>query len=537
METYKENCYFQNKFNDVLVLIFMFVVMFSCKSEGEMTSEPENLGSLETLNFSVALPQLSEQINGYPETLWPVNSSISLFDYSDDNNQLVTSVSSPVAVADYTGKAMDSDSYHMFYPYSESLTLKYALIPVNLPMFQTQESYGKLDLYGPLYAHVEKDEKEVKLERIFTLLSFTLPSSASDIRTVMITDKGGKPLAGDFNFNVKTHKLEAGPSSVSKVALIDNFEMGKRYYVNVATVEGLFNYGVEVEYYDKQGMACKIELTPSEYTVGDKYIDLGELPVGEFLPKFTIEDYKLPGKKGVCAKTMMSKVVAQKPWWNYTWKIDYYPDQPNNSEFIPMTWGRFNPNITIPYIQRLVDDGKITKVLGFNEPDTKDQSNMTVDEALNLWPYIEVLGVPIGSPAMATSPTGTWMTQFMNRAKELGYRVDFVCVHDYTSACNVQNLKRKLDNTYAEFKKPILVTEFAIADRTTTTIEGNKWRPDKILAYMKSALDYLEGEDFILGYAWFSFGIKEAQGWPSALFDSSNNLTDLGEYYSNYNAN
>ena len=28
---------------------------------------------------------------------------------------------------------------------------------------------------------------------------------------------------------------------------------------------------------------------------------------------------------------------------------------------------------------------------------------MTVDRAIELWPYLEALGIPIGSPSMATS--------------------------------------------------------------------------------------------------------------------------------------
>jgi len=245
---------------------------------------------------------------------------------------------------------------------------------------------------------------------------------------------------------------------------------------------------------------------------------------------------KLPGKKGVAAKTMMSKVVALNGFWNYTWKKDYYDDQPLYVKFLPMTWGRFTPNQTIPYLQNIINQGKVDRVLAFNEPDTKDQSNMTVDEALKLWPYLESLGVPLGSPAMATSPTGKWFEEFMTRAEELGYRIDFICVHDYVSSCSVANLEKKLLNTYNKYKRPILLTEFAIADRTAETIEDNRYTAERVLNYMKSALDYLEGAEYVLGYAWFSFGANDPEGWPSALFDSQNNLTELGKYYSNFKA-
>ena len=40
-------------------------------------------------------------------------------------------------------------------------------------------------------------------------------------------------------------------------------------------------------------------------------------------------------------------------------------------------------------------------LLGFNEPDLAVQSNMTVDQALDLWPKLQATGLELGSPAVA----------------------------------------------------------------------------------------------------------------------------------------
>ena len=40
-------------------------------------------------------------------------------------------------------------------------------------------------------------------------------------------------------------------------------------------------------------------------------------------------------------------------------------------------------------------------LLGFNEPDQPDQANMTVQQALDLWPHLMATGMRLGSPSTA----------------------------------------------------------------------------------------------------------------------------------------
>ena len=55
---------------------------------------------------------------------------------------------------------------------------------------------------------------------------------------------------------------------------------------------------------------------------------------------------------------------------------------------------------------------------------------MSVDEAIALWPQLETLGVPLGSPA-TVNPNNDWMKEFMEKAEALDLRIDFVTVHSY----------------------------------------------------------------------------------------------------------
>ena len=80
-------------------------------------------------------------------------------------------------------------------------------------------------------------------------------------------------------------------------------------------------------------------------------------------------------------------------------------------------------------------------------------------------------------------------------------------------------------------KKPIILTEFAVADFKTETLAGNGNTREEVLSFMKQALPWLESRSWIAGYAWFPYSINDIKGWTSALYDDSGRLTPLGQYY------
>ena len=107
----------------------------------------------------------------------------------------------------------------------------------------------------------------------------------------------------------------------------------------------------------------------------------------------------------------------------------------------------------------------------------------------------------------------------MTRAEKLGYRIDFVCVHDYGGG--VEAFKNKLTSIHNKFKKPILVTEFAVADWKAGQHGGNKHPVSKVKAFMEQVLPWMEETEWILGYCWFPFGEQSLAGCTSALFHRS----------------
>ncbi|HEY1486513.1 MAG TPA: sigma-70 family RNA polymerase sigma factor, partial [Micromonosporaceae bacterium] len=109
--------------------------------------------------------------------------------------------------------------------------------------------------------------------------------------------------------------------------------------------------------------------------------------------------------------------------WYYTWSTGHSGiTTPRGVQFVPMIWGPGSVT-TSALAQAKAVGGDL---LGFNEPDLGSQSNMTVAQALDLWPQLEATGMTLGSPAVASggATAGGWLDQFMTGAAKRGYRVD-----------------------------------------------------------------------------------------------------------------
>jgi hypothetical protein len=294
-----------------------------------------------------------------------------------------------------------------------------------------------------------------------------------------------------------------------------------------------------------------------------KSADSAKLKPGSSNTKFTSEQLKLPGKKGIglCLrdpKSAKAKKVGG-GWdkniplikkldlsWNYSWGANHISLQPKNIEFVPMTWGGSNKEELRQSLQKTVKANiksqKSKRLLGFNEPDKKDQSDIPYMKAIELWPELEKLDIPLCSPACANTEginddtaqgvPGTWMKDFVKEADKRGYRIDYIGVHWYGGG-SAPHFKEKLKRIYDKYgKRPLLITEFAPADWTTGgDIKQNKHKPEKVLKFMKEVLPWMEKQDWIAGYAWFPFNIDSPQGTSSALFDKKGNLTACGRYY------
>jgi hypothetical protein len=243
-------------------------------------------------------------------------------------------------------------------------------------------------------------------------------------------------------------------------------------------------------------------------------------------------------KKGVAftnrALAWSHKTSELGAYWMYSWGNKLREEIPANVEFVPMFWGAGSVNQeNIDRIKQWGEDGTVKYVLGFNEPDGASQADMTVDEAIALWPQLEQIGLPLVSPA-TVNPTNEWMQEFMQKADEQGLRVDYVAVHHYGGA-NVLAFIKKLKETYEAYDRPIWITEFAVADWNATSPQNNRYSEAEVMAFMEEALVALDDIDWVFRYSWFDG--KNAPLYTSALFDDSARITPVGQMYADHSPN
>jgi hypothetical protein len=239
-------------------------------------------------------------------------------------------------------------------------------------------------------------------------------------------------------------------------------------------------------------------------------------------------------KKGVGAWTFSGAsqaLAACRVSWYYTWSASHAGiASPPDAQFIPMIWGAGDVNAAT--LSEVKSEGHI--LLGFNEPDASTQSNMTVAQALSLWPQLMATGMTLGSPAVAlNAPTpGGWLDRFMTGAAARGYRVNFIALHwygtDFATAPAVAQLKSYLQATYDRYHLPIWLTEFALANFHIATPSFGT--PSQQAAFLTAATSMLDSLPYVQRYAWFGLGPSATYGTLN-LFGSGPVATAAGQAF------
>ena len=230
-------------------------------------------------------------------------------------------------------------------------------------------------------------------------------------------------------------------------------------------------------------------------------------------------------------KENLKRTRELKAAWISSWSKDPVSviDESQGLNLVPMAWGRNAANTKAKDWIEGQQSGVYRELLGFNEPDSDSQANMTVAEALELWPKLEATGLRLGSPAAAQT-NGEWMKEFMAGVEEKGLRVDFMAVHRYGGA-DPESFLKFLKETHEKYKRPIWITEFAVADWKAKKSGKSRYSNEKVYKFMETVLPQLEQLDYVERYAWFSASREKPALAHSALFDGNGSLTRLGKLY------
>jgi len=201
-----------------------------------------------------------------------------------------------------------------------------------------------------------------------------------------------------------------------------------------------------------------------------------------------------------------------------------------------MIWGSGSiTSAVLDSLRRARRSGEAQDLLGFNEPDSGSQANMTPAQAAALWPKLESTGLRLGSPAPAV-PTDGWLAKFMKLARQRHLRVDFIALHyyqDFTNPDAVAQLHAQLIAIHDLYHKPIWITEIgALNIRSFGEPMLHPPTDVRAISYMHKLFAMLNALPFVERYAWFTDDCwNDTACRTSSLFNGSGRLTQAGREF------
>lgn len=179
-------------------------------------------------------------------------------------------------------------------------------------------------------------------------------------------------------------------------------------------------------------------------------------------------EWQWPSKKGWCGgrgqvvesngrNKQDNEIDLTQSTWLYSWGFGD-PINPD-AEFVPMKWG-----LGLSGMERLNARTGVSHLLGYNEPNRPDQSDMSVEQALAEWPELLKSGLRLGSPSVSdNSRLEDWLYKFMDECDKRNYRVDYVTVHAYWGFQQMRTAEdwyRCLREIHRRTGRPIWITEW-----------------------------------------------------------------------------
>ena len=190
-----------------------------------------------------------------------------------------------------------------------------------------------------------------------------------------------------------------------------------------------------------------------------------------------------------------------------------------NQEFVPMKWGAGGS------WNKLYALEDVTHILGYNEPDHAEQSNVSVERAIEEWPLMQQTGLRLGSPATTDF---AWLYNFMNEANRRNYRVDYVAIHAYWGGLSPHEWYTRLREIHERTKRPLWITEWNNGANWTKENwpSGTEKQQQKQLNDIKGILQVMDTCSFVERYSIYNW-VEEKR----YMLKPNGTLTPAGEYY------
>ena len=190
-----------------------------------------------------------------------------------------------------------------------------------------------------------------------------------------------------------------------------------------------------------------------------------EMPEGlEWVSFVRVCRFDWVGKRGMAGG---DPTAITRSSWFYDWGAGATSTQ--DYEYIPMRHNRWWDSW-----ENIGSRTETSSLLGLNEPDHADQSDLSPQQAIEMWPEMLKSGLRLGSPA-PDCINKQWLKDFLTIADSLNYRVDFVATHMYWDSQNPYSLANSISDLCQRSYggRPMWITEWNNGANWTT-----EWWPD-----------------------------------------------------------
>ena len=231
--------------------------------------------------------------------------------------------------------------------------------------------------------------------------------------------------------------------------------------------------------------------------------------------------WKYPSKKGY---TNLSGANLLDATWFYNWGPNPVGD--DDVEGVAMKWGSGNAGVTFS------NQKNISHLLGVNEPSHEEQSNLTVEQVLKLWPSLQKSGQRIGSPGIADNGK-PWLWEFMREADKLNLRIDYVAVHWYQGGRTARQMYNWLKEVHDRTGRPVWITEWN---------NGANWTNEGDPTFQEQAVDVrnfiamMDTTSWIERYAIYNWVEQVRAVLLKSQSGKEDSLTLAGEEYKKKNS-
>lgn len=263
---------------------------------------------------------------------------------------------------------------------------------------------------------------------------------------------------------------------------------------------------------------------------------------------FTMNAQTKSWKRGACMSNLREadfEALQTGMTWFYDWAaapsaVGVTASDKYDIEYCPMAW---NTNWNETAIRNYVKEHPNCKyLLAYNEPNFKEQANLTPAQAAADWPKLKALakelGLKIIAPACNYSPWTEWSSpkKWLDAFFKLVpiREVDGIALHCYMGWSTA--LIGYVQEYIGYYNKPIWLTEFCAWDDRGGTPEAAMKKIQR--EYLIDTFDFLETEPMVARYAWFMAKTEEnnavpAFPWMQLLNGHNGVLTENGKIFNN----